>query len=86
MKTEISSTEAARSFGDCLARVKHKGETFVILKNNKPVAELSPPSSRPGGTWKDFVEAWGSHPDDPTFADDLERANSKEIEPDPWNS
>lgn len=32
--TTISTTEAARHLGDYLARVKHKGEHFLLTKND----------------------------------------------------
>jgi antitoxin (DNA-binding transcriptional repressor) of toxin-antitoxin stability system len=88
MKSEISSTEVVRNFGDCLARIKHRNETFVITKSNKPVAELRPiASEEPCGTLGDLLRLWIRNPDDVTFADDLERANSKDIpESDPWAS
>lgn len=40
--TIISTTEAARHLGDYLARVKHKGEHFLLTKNDQPIAELAP--------------------------------------------
>ncbi len=87
MRVEISSTEAARNFGDCLARIKHRHETLVITKSNKPVAELRPITEQPRGTLADFLRLWKRDPDDTTFADDLERANSKELpNPNPWGS
>ena len=87
MRIEISSTEAARNFGDCLARVKHRKETLVITKSNKPVAELRPIVAEPRGTLGDFLRLWKPDCDDATFADDLERANSKELpNPNSWGS
>jgi prevent-host-death family protein len=85
MGIEISSTEAARNFGDCLARIKHRKETIVITKSNKPVAELRPIDAEPRGTLADFLRLWRRDPEDAAFADDLERANSKEVpNPNPW--
>lgn len=40
--TEISVTEAARNFADCVNRVRYQGMTFVLLKNGAPVARLVP--------------------------------------------
>ena len=85
VRIEISSTEAVRNFGDCLARIKHRNDTLVITKSNKPVAELRPIIAEPRGTLKDFLRLWRRDPGDATFADDLERANSKELpNPNPW--
>jgi prevent-host-death family protein len=87
MRIEISSTEAVRNFGDCLARIKYRKETIVITKSNKPVAELRPIAAEPRGTVGDFVRHWRLDPEDATFGDDLERANSKELpNPNPWGS
>jgi antitoxin (DNA-binding transcriptional repressor) of toxin-antitoxin stability system len=87
MRVEISSTEAVRNFGDCLARIKHRNDTLVITKSNKPVAELRPIVAEPHGTLGDFLRLWKRDPDDEAFADDLERANSQELpNPNPWPS
>jgi len=87
MKIQISSTEAVRNFGDYLARIKHRKETLVITKSNKPIAELGPIVAEPSGTLEDFLRLWTPDPDDAAFAGDLERANSKELPgPNPWAS
>jgi antitoxin (DNA-binding transcriptional repressor) of toxin-antitoxin stability system len=87
MRIEISSTEAVRNFGDCLARIKHRNDTLVITKSNKPVAELRSIVAEPRGTLGDFLRLWSRDPGDATFADDLERANSRELpNPNPWGS
>ena len=87
MKQEITSTEAVRNFGDCLARIKYKGDTFVITRNNKPVAELSPVRHLPMGTLRELLQMWKPDPDDPTFVADLQRANSTDLpEPNRWDS
>jgi hypothetical protein len=53
----------------------------VITKNNEPIAELRP------STLGDFLRLWTPDPDDETFADDLDQANSKELpSPNPWGS
>ncbi len=41
-KTQISVTEAARNFADCVNRVHYQDVTFVLLKNGLPVAWLAP--------------------------------------------
>ena len=38
----ISTTEAARNLGDYVAKVRHTGQTFILHKNEKPVAALGP--------------------------------------------
>lgn len=85
MKVEISSTDAARNFGDCLARIKYRGDRFVITKNNEPVAELVPAAGSSRGTWGEIAEALAQLPVDPSFADDLEKVNAADRPPeDPW--
>ena len=83
--TVISSTEAARHLGDYLARVKHKGEHFVLTKNDQPIAELSPAAGSRRATWAEMVAVLERLPLDPGFADDLERVNeADQAEADPW--
>lgn len=38
----ISLTEAARNFSDCVNRVAYRGESFMLLRGRKAVAELRP--------------------------------------------
>ncbi len=37
-----SVTEVARNFADYINRVVYRGERFVLVRANKPVAELGP--------------------------------------------
>jgi antitoxin (DNA-binding transcriptional repressor) of toxin-antitoxin stability system len=76
MSTTISSTEAARHLGDYLARIKHKGESFIVTKNDQPLAQLTPIPGPRTATWGQLVAALSSLPIDPTFADDLEKVNA----------
>ena len=83
--TIISTTEAARHLGDFLARVKHKGEHFLLTKNDRPIAELAPARGSRRATWAELSAAVAHLPQDPTFADDLERVNDADQLPDnPW--
>lgn len=75
MAKTISSTEAARHLGDYLARVKHTGESFVLTKNDIPIAELSPAAGSRRGTWGELKAAVARLPQDPSFADDLDKVN-----------
>jgi len=38
----ISLTEAARNFSECVNRVAYRGESFMLLRGRKAVAELRP--------------------------------------------
>ena len=46
--TEISVTEAARNFADCVNRAYYQGTTFVLLRNGEPVARLVPEGEKSG--------------------------------------
>lgn len=87
MTLTISSTEAVRGFGDCLARVKHRGDSFVITKNHRAVAKLVPAGEAKGTTAGELFDLLRQLPPvDAAFADDLERANSREMPSNPWTS
>ena len=74
-----SVTEVARHFADYINRVVYRGERFVLMRGNKPVAELGPlPAGRrlaelPGlfGALPKLSEAEAKE-----FADDLISARS----------
>jgi len=84
--TTISTTEAARHLGDYLARVKHKGEHFLLTKNDQAIAELSPAAGSRRATWGELVSAVARLPRDPSFADDLEKVNqTDQAEGNPWD-
>ena len=83
--TVISATEAARHLGDYLARVKHKGEHFLLTKNDQPIAELAPAMGSRRATWAEVVAALARLPQDPLFADDLEKVNqADQAAANPW--
>lgn len=76
MKTRISSTEAARNLGEYLARVRLRGERFILMKNRRPVAQIGPVAGIGSGTLGDLWEALREAPVDRAFADDLDTANA----------
>jgi antitoxin (DNA-binding transcriptional repressor) of toxin-antitoxin stability system len=85
MKIEISTTEAARTLGECLARIRHTGDRYVLTKNHKPVAELVPVSGTREVTLRDMWKAMRDVAADSDFAADLERVNeSDEVMRNPW--
>lgn len=86
MKIFLSSTEAVRRFGDCLARVRYRGDHFIITRNDQPVAELGPAEGSRRATWGELEKALRGRPVDPGFADDLEAVNeSDRIPSSPWD-
>ena len=85
MAAKISTTEAARNLGDCLAKIKHGGETFILHKNEKPVAALGPLPGTRTITFRELWELWRKLPADPKFADDLAAVNNADQPPkNPW--
>lgn len=42
MGRKVGVSEAVRSFADYINRVVYRGESFTLVRGNKPVAELSP--------------------------------------------
>lgn len=80
----VSSTTLSRHFSEYLSRVRYRGDIFVVLKNNVPVAELMPlPAER--CTVREFSELWKPDPSDPDFADDLEAVGRADMAPgNPW--
>lgn len=42
MVQTLSVTEVARHFAEYINRVAYRGECFVLVRGNKPVAELRP--------------------------------------------
>jgi len=42
MSQTLSVTEVARHFAEYINRVAYRGECFVLMRGNKPIAELRP--------------------------------------------
>jgi len=84
----VSATELARKLGDYLARVRYRGESFLVEKNGKPVARVIPARDREVVTLGHALAAWSAAgAADPGFADDLERVGAADRLPEnPWDS
>jgi antitoxin (DNA-binding transcriptional repressor) of toxin-antitoxin stability system len=92
MSQTLSVTEVARHFAEYINRVAYRGECFVLVRGNKPIAELRP---LPAG--KRLVELPAllaslphlSETEATQFADDLTAARQAlaraEVH-DPWRS
>ena len=85
MKIKIASTEAARNLGECLARIRHTGDRFILMKNRRPVAELGPVSGARRSTLRRLWTAMRESRADEDFARDLERVNASDTPMEnPW--
>ena len=85
MKIKIASTEAARNLGECLARIRHTGDRFILMKNSRPVAELGPVSGARRSTLHRLWTAMRESRADEDFARDLERVNASDTPMEnPW--
>jgi hypothetical protein len=88
--TVLTATEAARGFGDLLARVRYRREAFLIRRGGTIVARLGPVDA-PGVTGAQAAAAWDRHPrlnarEAQAFARELESARKQANRPprDPW--
>ena len=87
-KKRISSTELARSIGDVLNRVRYRGESFIIERNGKAIALLSPPPSPVKKSLREVLGPWlEARRADPQWGDLLEEVG-REDRPlaNPWES
>lgn len=73
--SSISVGELKRRLSEVVARASYAGETFVITRRGKPVAELSP--RRNGGKHKHLAEMRGWLDGDDPFFRYVERARSE---------
>lgn len=92
MSHRLSVTEAARHFAEYVNRVVYRGESFILVRGKKPVAELRPLPM--GNRLAEFPEMLASLPrlapdEAREFAEDLEMARTElgrvEVH-DPWRS
>jgi hypothetical protein len=88
--TVLTATEAARGFGDLLARVRYRREAFLIRRGRTIVARLGPVDA-PGVTGADAALAWNGRPrltarEAEAMRKDVEAARKKANRPpgDPW--
>jgi antitoxin (DNA-binding transcriptional repressor) of toxin-antitoxin stability system len=88
MKNTLTATELARNVGDILARVRYRGESFVIERNGRLVARIVPTGPVSAGTVRDGLSAWvAAAGGDSSFGDDLEAIDAVEYPPDGrWDS
>jgi antitoxin (DNA-binding transcriptional repressor) of toxin-antitoxin stability system len=58
---ELSVTEAARNFADCVNRAFYQNQSFVLLKNGVPFARLVP-ARKPVCRGSDLADALAAAP------------------------
>jgi len=86
MEKIITTTEAARHFGDVIARVKHTGESVLLTKSRKPIVRLVAAGSSARATGGEIMHALDALPHDTKFADDLEIVNrADQLLRNPWD-
>jgi prevent-host-death family protein len=79
---ELSATDAARGFSDVLDAVEHQGETFIVLRNGRPVARIGPAAGATGRAVKEFLRG---HTPDPGWSRELrELRESMVVEERDW--
>jgi prevent-host-death family protein len=71
---EITATEASRSFADLLDAVEHRGETFVIVRRGKVIAQLEPARAATGARAKDVLRR---HRIDPAWSEEVAELRSQ---------
>ena len=82
MERHISATELARKLGDILAKVRYRGDSFVVERNGDPVARLVPLAQQATWSVREALTAWQRAGNlDPGFADDLERIGTADRPP-----
>lgn len=88
MATSLSATQAAREFSNMLARVRYRGEEFVIEKGGEPMCRILPLSGAlPSSTAAQLASIIGRFPKpDPDYLRQIERAvrNQPKAPKSPW--
>ena len=85
----VSATEAAKSFGGLVDRVRESGAVYVVERGGVPVAELGP-VARPAVHLRELVSLLRSlAPADAAFAREVaagvEKANKPSVPGNPWD-
>jgi prevent-host-death family protein len=71
--SEVTATEAARSFADLLDAVEHRHQAFTIVRRGRAVARLQPVSEGKGADVKQLLRR---HDPDRRWAKDLAEVRS----------
>lgn len=84
--SQMTATDAARSFSDVLNRVA-AGEEIEVIRSGAPVAVIAPPKAQllSAARFRELIAS--APPPDDEFADDVRAARSKiGATADPWPS
>lgn len=87
MMEMIPLHEAASQFESLLARVREKGDRFVLTDGEQAVAELGP-SADSAGTFHDLQREIADYGADPEFAEALDEVSRMGLDSsidDPWD-
>jgi prevent-host-death family protein len=71
--SEVTATEAARTFADLLDAVEHRREMFTIVRRGKAVARLEPVSE---GKGREVKQVLSRHRPDRRWAADVAEVRS----------
>ena len=83
----MTATDLARKLGDVLARVRYRGDSFIVEKNGVPVARVIPIEPAKRATVAEALATWMSGEPDPEFADILASVGAADRPPEnPWGS
>jgi prevent-host-death family protein len=82
----ITATEAARTFSDLVARVRYRGEEYIVEKNGEPVCRIVPIEVPRKGTGVDLLRILREFPLDEDFAEDVRKGIPEARVPEsPWD-
>jgi len=70
---KLTATDAARRFSEVLDEVEGRGETFVVVRNGKVVAQLGPVAAASGRVVKELLR---TRRPDRSWAGELARVRS----------
>jgi prevent-host-death family protein len=70
---DLTATNAARRFSEVLDAVEHKRESFVVTRNGKAVARITPAEKGNGAEVKRILL---EHPPDPNWAREIQELRS----------
>lgn len=85
----ITATEAARDFSNLLSRVRHAGESFLVIRNGEAVCRIEPVTPAANATVADLLQVLEDFgPVDAGFARDVAQAQKRQpkLPRSPWAS